>query len=36
VKVATKRLRPGRYRLVVTATDAAGNRTVRRLAFRVA
>jgi PKD domain-containing protein len=29
------RLRPGRYRLVVTAVDAAGNRSVKRLAFRV-
>jgi hypothetical protein len=35
VKVATKRLRPGRYRVVVTATDAAGNKSVKRLAFRV-
>jgi hypothetical protein len=30
------KLRPGRYRLVVTATDAAGNRSAKRLAFRVA
>ncbi|HEX8122398.1 MAG TPA: PKD domain-containing protein [Solirubrobacteraceae bacterium] len=30
-----RRLAPGRYRLVVTAVDAAGNRGVKRLAFRV-
>lgn len=35
VKVATRKLRRGSYRLVVTATDAAGNRSVKRLAFRV-
>ena len=35
MKLATQRLRPARYRLVVTATDAAGNRSVKRLAFRV-
>jgi hypothetical protein len=32
---ALRRLRPGRYRLVVRATDAAGNATLARKAFRV-
>ncbi|HEX8083929.1 MAG TPA: PKD domain-containing protein [Solirubrobacteraceae bacterium] len=35
-RVAIRRLRPGRYRAVVIATDAAGNRSVKRRAFRVA
>jgi hypothetical protein len=30
------KLGPGRYRVVVAAVDAAGNRSVKRLAFRVA
>ena len=35
LKRAVRKLAPGRYRLVVTATDAAGNRTVKRVSFRV-
>jgi hypothetical protein len=34
-RVALPRLKPGRYRVAVVATDAAGNRAVKRLAFRV-
>jgi hypothetical protein len=35
-KVRRRTLRPGRYRLVVTATDAKGNRSApRRVAFKV-
>lgn len=36
VKGRVRKLRPGRYRAAVTATDAAGNRSLpRRVAFRV-
>jgi hypothetical protein len=31
-----KRLKPGTYRLTLTATDAAGNKTTKRTTFRVA
>ena len=34
-RVAGRRLSPGRYRFVLEATDAAGNRTVRRATFTV-
>ena len=35
VRVPANRLRPGRHRLTVVATDAAGNRTTRTFTFRV-
>jgi hypothetical protein len=31
-----KRLKPGAYRLTLTATDAAGNKTIKRTTFRIA
>jgi hypothetical protein len=34
-RTTLRRLAAGRYRVVVTAIDAAGNRSVKRLAFRV-
>jgi hypothetical protein len=36
-RIGGRSLRPGRYRAVIVATDAAGNRsTLRRTRFRVA
>jgi len=36
-RIGKRSLRPGRYRAVIAATDAAGNRsTLRRTRFRVA
>ena len=35
VRVPVNRLRPGRHRLRIVATDAAGNRTARTVRFRV-
>jgi hypothetical protein len=34
-RLAGRRLRAGRYRVVLTARDAAGNQTVKRLTVRL-
>jgi hypothetical protein len=34
VRIAVTRLRPGRHRITVTATDLAGNRASRTVRFR--